>query len=101
MALLISQLREALRKQNSDKFERLTDTFLYHDKDRKGYLDRDNFQAVCYQYNVPAPIEVVDVLISSLDPSGQGRIDWNTFVKLFDWRSIPTEGNPSTFAKVK
>ena len=92
MAILVAQLREALRKQNSDKFERLTDTFLYHDRDRTGFLDRDNFQAVCYEYNVPAPLEVVDALIASLDPSGLGRIDYNTFVKLFDWRSIPSDG---------
>ena len=92
MAVLVAQLREALRKQNSDKFERLTDTFLFHDKDRMGALDRDAIQAVCYEYNVPATLAVVDALIESLSPAGDGRIDYNTFVKVFDWRSIPTDG---------
>ena len=92
MAVLVAQLREALRRQNSGKFERLTDLFLFHDKDRTGYLDRDEIQAVCYEYNVPATLQVVDALIDSLNPGGNGLIDYGTFARVFDWRSIPDEG---------
>lgn len=97
---VVNQVRQALRKQNSDKFERLTDTFLHHDRDRTGYLDRESLRAVCFEYNVPVTYEIVDALLQSLDPSGEGkRLDYNAFVKLFDWRSIPPDEMTSSHFK--
>lgn len=82
------QIREAMRKNNWDKFESLTDVFLHHDRDRKGYLDRNDFMAVCHEYNVPVTYAAIDSLLAVIDPSGAGKsIDFNTFVRLFDWRS--------------
>jgi hypothetical protein len=49
---------------------------------------------VCLEYSIPVTYEIVDALLEILDPTGEGkRIDYPAFVKLFDWRSMPDEGN--------
>ena len=106
----IKQVQAALRTQSDDKFASLTKAFLFHDKDRSGFLDVEEIRDVCYTYNVPVTIEIIETLLAAVDVNQNGKIDYEEFVKFLDWRSqrgsvsgtesFRTEGQVTT-AKVR
>ena len=80
-------MQAALRTQSDDKFASLTKAFLFHDKDRSGFLDVEEIRDVCYTYNVPVTIEIIETLLAAVDVNQNGKIDYEEFVKFLDWRS--------------
>jgi hypothetical protein len=85
----------ALRLHNNTKFDNLAKAFRYNDKDHNGFLSKEELRAVCYEYNVPVTVEMIDDLFLAVDPSGQGKVDFASFSKFFDWRAQNVEDMPS------
>ena len=84
---LVAATAGALRLLNKAKFAQITDAFRFHDKDHNGLLDKEELRAVCFEYNIPVNGELIDKLFESASPEKNGKIDFETFSKYFDWRS--------------
>eukprot|EP00118_Oscarella_pearsei_P002935 m.12276 g.12276 ORF g.12276 m.12276 type:complete len:731 (+) comp23948_c0_seq3:84-2276(+) len=90
-----SQVRDHLRQANFSSFAHLTDAFLHRDKERSGFIGRDDLLSVCEEKSVPISDEVLNMLMDQCQMNDAGQIDYNTFVAWLNWKEMPTKNSGS------
>jgi Ca2+-binding EF-hand superfamily protein len=71
---MITEMMDAYKSE-----EELQVLFRKYDKDSSGFLDKDELREVLYASNSAFTDEEVDVILSMLDSSGDGRITYEEF----------------------
>ena len=78
--------------KNDTKFGNIAKAFRFNDKDHDGFLTKEELRSVFYEYNVPMTSELLDELFASIEKDGNGKVDFATFSKYFDWRGQNVDG---------
>ncbi|XP_070539328.1 EF-hand domain-containing family member C2-like isoform X2 [Ptychodera flava] len=90
-----------LRKQNFDSFRKIETVCFHRDIDRKGYLYPEQVKSVCHSLKVPLTDDIMDDIWSKMTKDDRGRIDYNDFIKLINWRDNPMSGAQGDFTKLQ
>ncbi|XP_065257777.1 EF-hand domain-containing protein 1 [Emys orbicularis] len=79
---LVKQVQEQLKHHNYLSNSSMREAFLHHDKDGSGFLDKEEFFALCNRFNLPVSDALVNKLIS-LCSHGENQISYHDFIRAF------------------
>ncbi|KAJ8415920.1 hypothetical protein AAFF_G00404770 [Aldrovandia affinis] len=83
---LVSAVQEHLKKANFHNFSSLLQAFMHYDKKRQGWIDKEDLQDLCLQFNLLLSTPVLDSLMEYCDVNKDGRLDFLEFANFLNWK---------------
>lgn len=86
---LIAKAQAQLNRANFENFEALSNQCVYTDRNRSGFITRDEIRTACRSLRVPIQSDVLGVLLAALPENEKGLVDYCHFISLINWRQCP------------
>ncbi|CAF5227961.1 unnamed protein product [Rotaria magnacalcarata] len=64
--------------------EEIRQMFLRYDKDRSGFVTRENIMDLFRQINLPLENDLIDAMVAECATSSEGKINLYDFLRFFD-----------------
>ncbi|XP_075445849.1 EF-hand domain-containing family member C2 [Ascaphus truei] len=84
LGFLIAVAQEQLKKKSFENFNKLSDAFVYNDRDRKGLLSFQETKTICKAFRIPLADDLLQVIIAKYEENSQ--INYVKLVAGLNWR---------------
>ncbi|CAF4007660.1 unnamed protein product, partial [Rotaria magnacalcarata] len=81
---LYAEVRNKLKHMRITNHEEIRQMFLRYDKDRQGFISRENINDIFRQINLPLDNDLTDAMIAECTTNEQGKISLYDFLRFFD-----------------
>uniref|UniRef100_A0A1B6DIZ8 EF-hand domain-containing protein n=1 Tax=Clastoptera arizonana TaxID=38151 RepID=A0A1B6DIZ8_9HEMI len=88
-SILQSMIQNELKRFLYNDYERLKETFLHLDKDRKGLIDKKVAYNVLRGAHLPLDVDQIQVLLDRMCSEGDGRINYEDLIYFLDYKRNP------------
>ncbi|XP_068125931.1 EF-hand domain-containing family member C2 [Hyperolius riggenbachi] len=95
LGLMMAVAQEQLKKKSFENFSKLTDAFVYNDRERKGLLPLQEAKTICKAFKLPLPDDVLRVILEKHEES-DGQINYVKLVSGLNWRENPSPVRQTT-----
>uniref|UniRef100_A0AAZ3S302 EF-hand domain-containing protein n=1 Tax=Oncorhynchus tshawytscha TaxID=74940 RepID=A0AAZ3S302_ONCTS len=87
MTLLVSAVRQHLKKVNFHNFNSLLQAFRHDDKKGQVVIEGEDLQDMCRQFNLDLSGLVLDDLMEYCDMDKDGLINFQEFANFLNWKN--------------
>ncbi|XP_063811697.1 EF-hand domain-containing family member C2 isoform X1 [Pseudophryne corroboree] len=94
LGLLMAVAQEQLKKKSFENFGKLSDAFVYNDRERKGLLPLQETRTICKAFKLPLADDVLRVILEKHEENGQ--INYVKLVSGLNWRENPSTVRQTT-----
>ncbi|CAF3034459.1 unnamed protein product [Rotaria sp. Silwood2] len=81
---LYAEVRNKLKHMRITNHEEIRQMFLRYDKDRNGFIARENIIDLFRQINLPLENDLIDAMIAECTTNSEGKINLYDFLRFFD-----------------
>eukprot|EP00066_Takifugu_rubripes_P014171 XP_011603437.1 PREDICTED: EF-hand domain-containing family member B isoform X1 [Takifugu rubripes] len=81
-------LQNRLKMANFSRFSSLLQAFTHYDRKGQGFIDKEDLQAVCHQFQLHVSGSVLDDLMDYCDTDGDGLINFVEFANFLSWKDM-------------
>ncbi|NWV71361.1 EFHB protein, partial [Malurus elegans] len=84
--VILTAVRQNLKKANYENFDVLLAALRHFDKNGDGIIHKDNLRKIFFQLNVNLDDELLDCLIDCCDLHKDGLINYRDFINFLNWK---------------
>ncbi|XP_078264821.1 EF-hand domain-containing family member C2 [Rhinoraja longicauda] len=88
VCLILHLVQEELRKNGFEDFKKLSDAFIYEDRQRTGFLPIQETRNILKGFQLPTPNDILEEMISKF-LSVDGQVAYRNLVLGINWRENP------------
>ncbi|XP_067848423.1 EF-hand domain-containing family member C2 [Heptranchias perlo] len=88
ICLILAFVQEALRKNSFEDFPKVTEAFMYEDRQRTGFLPTQESRNILKGFQLPIPNDILDAMISKFQ-SDDGQVAYRNLISGLNWRENP------------
>ncbi|CAF3329328.1 unnamed protein product [Rotaria socialis] len=81
---LYAEVRNKLKHMRITNHEEIRQMFLRYDKDRSGFVTRENIMDLFRQINLPLENDLIDAMVAECTTNSEGKINLYDFLRFFD-----------------
>ncbi|XP_072118369.1 EF-hand domain-containing family member C2 isoform X2 [Mobula birostris] len=96
VCLILHLVHEVLRKNGFEDFLKISEAFIYEDRQRTGFLPAQETRNILKGFRLPIPNDILEEMISKFQ-SADGQVAYRNLVLGLNWRENPV---PPVDAKV-
>ncbi|XP_078088008.1 EF-hand domain-containing family member C2 [Mustelus asterias] len=96
ICLILHVVQEALRKNAFEDFVKISEAFMYEDRQRTGFLPVQESRNILKGFQLPIPNDVLDEIISNF-LGADGQVAYRNLVLGLNWRENPVPSVEVTF----
>ncbi|KAM9319344.1 EF-hand domain-containing family member C2 [Gastrophryne carolinensis] len=89
IGLLMAVAQEQLKKKSFENFSRLTDAFVYNDRERKCLLPVQETKTICKAFKLPLADDILRAILEKLEEK-ENQINYMKLVSGLNWRENPS-----------
>ncbi|XP_072282959.1 EF-hand domain-containing family member C2 [Pyxicephalus adspersus] len=95
LGLLMAVAQEQLKKKSFENFNKLTDAFVYNDRERKGLLPFQETKTIYKAFKLPLADDILRVILEKHEES-EGQINYVKLLSGLNWRENPNPARQTT-----
>ncbi|XP_018102145.1 EF-hand domain-containing family member C2 isoform X2 [Xenopus laevis] len=95
LGFLTAIAQEQLKKNSFENFSKLSDVFVYNDKDRNGWLSLQKTITICKAFRIPLADDFLRVLLEKHTENGD-QVNYMSLVAGLNWRENPIPAQKTT-----
>ncbi|XP_067896008.1 EF-hand domain-containing family member C2 isoform X2 [Heterodontus francisci] len=86
--LILHVVQEALRKEAFEDFGKISEAFMYEDRQRTGFLPAQESRNILKGFQLPIPNDILDEMISNFQ-GADGQVAYRNLILGLNWRENP------------
>ncbi|KAG9485612.1 hypothetical protein GDO78_008610 [Eleutherodactylus coqui] len=95
LSLLMAIAQEQLKKKSFENFSKLSDAFVYNDRERKGLLPLQETRIICKAFKIPLEDDFLRLILEKHKETG-GQVNYVKLVSGLNWRENPNPARQTT-----
>jgi hypothetical protein len=99
---LVALVQHQLKKLNYQKYDTLWKAFQDYDKDKSGFIEKEELAAACSGAGFELEEELINALTKECGGDAHGRINFQAFVNFLNWKDyLPNGQSGKEYEKVE
>ncbi|KAM4701524.1 EF-hand domain-containing family member C2 [Discoglossus pictus] len=93
--VILAVAQEQMKRKTFEDFSKLSDAFLYNDREKKGFLSYQETRTICKAFRIPLAEDILRIILDKYEDNN-GQVNYGKLVAALNWRENPVPTQPST-----